>query len=89
VDPELGLRKRPRGVEGVSISRLLPLEKGAPDAFSYFPNRFSSTTSLTTGEPAEKSYIEWFLEGKNRSLGPILSLFGSNTRYIQLHFLLI
>src|SRR5918995_1903643 len=42
VDPESGLRKRPRGVEGVSISRLLPLEKGASDAFSYFPNSFGS-----------------------------------------------
>ena len=40
-------------------------------------------------EPAEKSYIEWFLEGKSQSLGPILSLFDSNTRHIQLHFLLI
>ena len=32
----------------------------------------TSTTSLTTGEPAEKSYIEWFLEAKSRSLGPTL-----------------
>jgi hypothetical protein len=40
-------------------------------------------------EPAEKSYIEWFLEGKSRSVGPILSLFDPNTRNIQLHFLLI
>jgi|SRR5215208_4984184 len=43
VDPELGLRKRPRGVEGVSIGRILPLKKGAPDAFSYFPNSFSKS----------------------------------------------
>ena len=49
----------------------------------------SSTTSLTTGEPAEKSYIEWFVEGKRRSLRPILSLSDSNSRNIQLHFLLI
>lgn len=31
-----------------------------------------STTSLITGVPAEKGYIEWFLEGKSRSVGPIL-----------------
>src|SRR5919107_316342 len=48
-----------------------------------------STTSLTTGEPAERSHIEWFLEGISRSLDPILSLFDSNSRIIQLHFLLI
>jgi hypothetical protein len=48
-----------------------------------------NTTSLTTGEPAEKGYIELFLEGKSRSLGPILSLFDSNSRNIQLHILLI
>jgi hypothetical protein len=48
-----------------------------------------STTSLTTGDLAEKSYIEWFLEGKSRSLGPIWWLFDSNSRNIQPHFLLI
>jgi hypothetical protein len=39
--PKLGLRKRPKGVEGVSIGRLLVLKKRSPDAFSYFPNSFS------------------------------------------------
>jgi hypothetical protein len=52
-------------------------------------NSPTSTTSLTTGEPAEKSNIEWFLEGKSRSVGPILSLLDSNSRNIQLHILLI
>jgi hypothetical protein len=36
--PELGLRKRPRWVEGVPISRLLAPRMCARDAFSYFPN---------------------------------------------------
>jgi hypothetical protein len=38
--PELGLRKRPRWVEGVPISRLLAPKMCARDAFSYFPNSF-------------------------------------------------
>jgi hypothetical protein len=39
--PESGLRKWPRGVEGVPIGRLLAPKKGGRDAFSYFPNSFS------------------------------------------------
>jgi hypothetical protein len=45
-------------------------------------DRLLNTTSLTTGEPAEKSYIEWFLEGKSRSVGPTLSHFDSNSRNV-------
>jgi hypothetical protein len=41
--PESGLRKRPEGIEGVPIGRLLPPKKRARDAFSYFPNSFSET----------------------------------------------
>src|SRR4051794_11859693 len=40
--PESGLRKWPRGVEGVPIGRLLAPKKGGRDAFSYFPNSFKS-----------------------------------------------
>src|SRR5215207_1732683 len=40
--PKSGLRKRPKGVEGVSIGRLLVPKKRSRDAFSYFPNSFST-----------------------------------------------
>ena len=40
MSPEAGLRKQPRGVEGVSISGLLPSIKYGREAFSYFPNSF-------------------------------------------------
>jgi hypothetical protein len=39
--PKSGLRKRPKGVEGVSIGRLLVPKKRSRDAFGYFPNSFS------------------------------------------------
>jgi len=38
--PKSGLRKRPKGVQGVSIGRLLAPNKRSQDAFSYFPNSF-------------------------------------------------
>ena len=41
--PKSGLRKPPKGVEGVSIGRLLAQKKRSRDAFSYFPNSFSTT----------------------------------------------
>src|SRR5215217_7482229 len=42
VGSESELRKRPTGLEGVPIGRLLPPKKRAWDAFSYFPNSFST-----------------------------------------------
>jgi hypothetical protein len=42
IGPESGLREQPRGVEGVPIGRLLPPKKCGRDAFSYFPNSFST-----------------------------------------------
>src|SRR5215217_4813090 len=39
--PESGLRKRPRGVEGVPIGHFLDGNKHGQDAFGYFPNSFS------------------------------------------------
>jgi hypothetical protein len=40
--PKSGLRKCPKGVEGVYIGRLLPPRKCRRNAFSYFPNSFST-----------------------------------------------
>ena len=40
IDPKSGLRKRPKGVEGVYIGRLLAPKKRSRDSFSYFPNSF-------------------------------------------------
>jgi hypothetical protein len=45
--PESGLRKRPRGVQGVPIGRLLAPKKCARDAFSYFPSSFWKLNSPT------------------------------------------
>jgi hypothetical protein len=45
IGPESGLRKRPRVVEGVSISHPLPQKKHGREAFSYFPNSFSTHLS--------------------------------------------
>ena len=49
----------------------------------------TSTTSLTTGDPAERAFVERFPEGKNQYLGPILSLFDPNSRNIGRNSLLI
>jgi hypothetical protein len=48
-----------------------------------------STTSLTTGELTEKSFLEWFRKTKVGLWAPILSLFDSNRRNIWRHFVLI
>ena len=48
-----------------------------------------STTSLSTGDPTEKAFVERFPEGKNQYLGPILSLFDPNSRNIGRNSLLI
>ena len=48
-----------------------------------------STTSLTTGDLAEKALVERFPEGKSQYLGPILSLFDPNSRNIGRNSLLI
>ena len=42
----------------------------------------SSTTSLTTGDPAEKAFVERFPEGKSQYLSPIFSLIDPNSRNI-------
>jgi transposase len=41
-----------------------------------------STTSLTTGDPAEKAFVERFPEGKSQYLSPIFSLIDPNSRNI-------
>jgi hypothetical protein len=40
--PESGLQERSEGIEGVPIGRLLPPKERGRDAFSYFPNSFST-----------------------------------------------
>ena len=42
----------------------------------------TSTTSLTTGDPAEKAFVERFPEGKSQYLSPIFSLIDPNSRNI-------
>jgi hypothetical protein len=54
-----------------------------------FPNRFSSTTSLSTRKPLEKAYCEQLVVDKSQSLVPILSLFDPNISNIWHHFVLI
>jgi hypothetical protein len=44
-----GLRKQSRGVEGVPIGRLLRPKKCARDAFSSFPNGFSTKVGASRG----------------------------------------
>jgi hypothetical protein len=48
-----------------------------------------STTSLPTGELAEKSFFGCLLEGESRSMGPILSLLDPNGRNMRRYFPLI
>jgi hypothetical protein len=39
---------------------------------SFYPlfTQVPSTTSLTPGEPLEKSFFEWLISSKSRSMGP-------------------